>query len=106
MVLAAALVLNGCAGAYNQDTGKPRSIYTATDSTALVYSDPPAAAPVEDLIFWRWAAVVLHPFGVLLDYAVNRPFYAVAAHSPGMFGYTVEDEQLDSQRTMLQSYDR
>ena len=106
LVLAAALVFNGCAGTYNQQTGKPRSIYSATDSTALVYSDPAAASPVEDVLFWRWMAMVLYPFGVLLDYAVNRPFYALAEHSPGMYGYTVEDEQIDMQRTMLQSYDR
>lgn len=75
----------------------PMSIYSAMDSTALVYSDPAAAAPVSDNP-WRWTGFVLHPVGQLLDYAINRPLYKLASIAPYLFGYTAEDSMLDSQR--------
>lgn len=106
LAVVAVLTLNGCAGLYPEQPGQPRTLYSTTDATALVYTDPAAAASVEDMFFWRWAAIALYPVGVLLDYTLNRPFYALASHSPGLYGYTAEDEQLDRQRTMLRSQER
>lgn len=106
IAVAVVLLLNGCAGLHNQQPSQPRTLYSTTDSTALVYTDPAAAAPVDDLIFWRWAAMILYPFGLVLDYALNRPFYKLASHSPGFHGYTAEDEQLDRLRPVLKSVER
>lgn len=74
-----------------------RSMYAALNATASVYSHPMAQAPVEDNP-WRWLGFVVHPVGVLLDYAVNRPLYALASLAPGVFGYTSEDVVIEAQR--------
>ena len=71
-------------------------MYSALDATAQVYSNPRAQAPVEDSV-WRYAGYALHPVGVVLDYAINRPFYALASAFPYLFGYTSEDEFVSSQ---------
>lgn len=75
----------------------PLSIYSAMDSTSLVYSDPVAASSANDNPF-RWAGFVLHPVGQVIDYTVNRPLYTIARHAPYLFGYTAEDSMIDSQR--------
>ncbi len=72
-------------------------MYSALDATAQVYSHSRAQAPVDDNP-WRYAGFVLHPFGVVLDYAINRPIYALASAFPYMFGYTSEDVLVSSQR--------
>ena len=72
-------------------------MYSALDATAQVYSNPKAQAPVEDSPF-RWLGFVMHPIGVGLDYAINRPMYALASAFPYIFGYTSEDVLIDSQR--------
>ena len=81
----------------DQNYNAPLSIYSAMDSTSLVYSDPMAASQANDNPF-RWAGFILHPVGQLVDYTVNRPLYAIAKHAPYLFGYTPEDSMIDSQR--------
>jgi hypothetical protein len=81
----------------DQNYNAPLSIYSAMDSTSLVYSDPMAASQANDHPY-RWAAFILHPVGHLVDYTVNRPLYAIAKHAPYLFGYTPEDSMIDSQR--------
>jgi hypothetical protein len=81
----------------DQNYNAPLSIYSAMDSTSLVYSDPMAASQANDNPF-RWAGFILHPVGQLVDYTVNRPLYAIAKHAPYIFGYTSEDSMIDSQR--------
>ncbi|HUM39071.1 MAG TPA: hypothetical protein PKJ04_05035, partial [Nitrospira sp.] len=73
------------------------SIYSAMDSTSLVYSDPMAASQANDNPY-RWLGFILHPVGHVVDYTVNRPLYAIAKHAPYIFGYTPEDSMIDSQR--------
>ncbi len=97
MVVGVSFLLGGCVGMYYQEPEQPRTIYTATDATALVYSDPDMAATVDDNPV-RWLGFLLHPVGLGLDYALNRPFYRLAGQSPGFFGYTAEDAQLDAFR--------
>lgn len=97
MVLGSALILTGCTGIYTKEPEQPRTIYSSSDATALVYSDPVQASAVDDH-YLRWVAILLHPVGLALDYAINRPLYRLAAQSPGYYGYTSEDAQLESQR--------
>jgi hypothetical protein len=102
MVMLAALFAAGCAG--TQDVKyQPTSIYSSMDSTALVYTNPMAAAPVNDHPL-RWIAFLVTPAGVVLDYGVNRPLYSLASVFPGLFGYTSEDAMLHSQRWTLSGY--
>lgn len=97
MVLGIALLGTGCTGIHYKDPEQPRTIYSSSDATALVYSDPAASSGVDDH-FLRWVGFILHPLGVGLDYAINRPLYRLAASSPGFYGYTAEDAQLEAQR--------
>jgi hypothetical protein len=95
----------GCAGnpqqqaAADADGGynAPASIYSVMDPTSLVYTDVAAGSAAYDNP-WRWAGFLLHPAGVAMDYAVNRPMYKVPSQAPYLFGYTSEDSMLDSQR--------
>ncbi|MGZ8393373.1 MAG: hypothetical protein ACXWWJ_01270 [Nitrospira sp.] len=81
----------------DQNYNAPLSIYSAMDSTSLVYSDPMAASQANDNPY-RWLGFILHPVGQLVDYTVNRPLYAIARQAPYLFGYTAEDSMIDSQR--------
>ncbi len=96
-VLIVALFVGGCAGTRSTQYLQPTAQYSALDSTALVYSDPVAQSPINDHPF-RWLAILTYPFGVLVDYVVNRPFYALASSNPTLFGYTSEDNMVQSQR--------
>ena len=94
----------GCAGNQQQASvdadgsyAPPASIYSVMDPTSLIYTDVAAGAAPSDNP-WRWAGFLLHPLGVAMDYAVNRPIYALPSHKPYLFGYTAEDSMLDSQR--------
>jgi hypothetical protein len=95
----------GCAGSHQQQApteadgsyAPPASIYSVMDSTSLVYTDVAAGAATSDNP-WRWAGFLLHPFGVAMDYAVNRPMYVLPRKMPYLFGYTAADSMLDSQR--------
>ncbi|TKB91728.1 MAG: hypothetical protein E8D41_09620 [Nitrospira sp.] len=95
----------GCAGNHQQQTSAeadgsytpPASIYSVMDPTSLIYTDVAAGASPSDNP-WRWAGFLLHPIGVAMDYAVNRPMYALPSRNPYLFGYTAEDSMLDSQR--------
>lgn len=100
IVLGSVLILIGCSGTQVKEPQQPRTIYSSSDATALVYSDPVQASAVDDH-YLRWVGFLLHPVGVILDYAINRPIYRLAAHSPGYFGYTAEDAQLEAQRPSL-----
>lgn len=96
------LMATGCSNAnqmitQDQNYNTPLSIYSAMDSTSLVYSDPAAASQANDNPV-RWLGFILHPVGQLVDYTVNRPLYAIASHAPYLFGYTAEDSMIDSQR--------
>jgi hypothetical protein len=75
----------------------PASIYSVMDPTSLVYTDVAAGAAPSDNP-WRWTGFLLHPFGVALDYGLNRPIYKLTSQMPYLFGYTSEDSMLDSQR--------
>ena len=81
----------------DQTYNAPLSIYSAMDSTSLVYSDPMAPSQANDNPY-RWLGFILHPVGHVVDYTVNRPLYAIAKHAPYIFGYTPEDSMIDSQR--------
>ncbi len=94
------LLLTGCMGLHEQQSDQPRTVYSSLDATALVYSDPNSASPADDHPL-RWVGFVLHPVGVGVDYGFNRPARTLASKSPGLFGYTREDDQLDSERTTL-----
>lgn len=95
----------GCAGDRHQQASAdadggytaPASIYSVMDPTSLVYTDVSAGAAPSDNP-WRWAGFLLHPLGVAMDYAVNRPIYTLPSQMPYLFGYTSEDSMLDSQR--------
>jgi hypothetical protein len=95
----------GCAGNPQQQASAdmegsytpPASIYSVMDPTSLIYTDVAAGATPSDNP-WRWAGFLLHPLGVAMDYAVNRPAYSLPSHMPYLFGYTSEDSMLDSQR--------
>jgi hypothetical protein len=95
----------GCAGNREQqamadaDTGytPPVSIYSVMDPTSLVYTNVAAGASPSDNP-WRWTGFLLHPLGVVTDYGLNRPFYAITSKMPYLFGYTSEDSMVDSQR--------
>ena len=95
----------GCAGNHQQQTSAdadgsytpPASIYSVMDPTSLIYTDVAAGASPSDNP-WRWAGFLLHPIGVAMDYAVNRPMYTLPSRNPYLFGYTAEDSMLDSQR--------
>ena len=99
LVALAAVLVAGCAT--RQETGvnlaQVGGMYSALDATALVYSHPRAQAPVDDNP-WRWAGFAVHPLGVALDYAINRPIYALTSAFPYLFGYTSEDVLVSSQR--------
>ncbi len=105
MVLGSVLILTGCTGIYTREPDQPRTIYSSSDATALTYSDPDQASAVDDH-YLRWVAILLHPVGIALDYAINRPVYRLAADSPGFYGYTAEDAQLDAQRGGLTTDER
>lgn len=96
----------GCAGnpkqqaiadAADGDYAAPASIYSVMDPTSLVYTDVTAGASPSDNP-WRWAGFLLHPAGVGIDHALNRPIYTLTSKMPYLFGYTSEDSMLDSQR--------
>lgn len=95
----------GCAGSPQQQAAAdadggynaPASIYSVMDPTSLIYTDVAAGSAAYDNP-WRWAGFLLHPAGVAMDYAVNRPMYKVPSQAQYLFGYTSEDSMLDSQR--------
>jgi hypothetical protein len=96
------LLTTGCSttnqmATQDQNYNAPLSIYSAMDSTSLVYSDPMAASQANDNPY-RWLGFILHPVGQLIDYSVNRPLYKLASLAPYIFGYTAEDSMIDSQR--------
>lgn len=97
-VLIVALFVGGCAGMRSTQDLQPTAQYSALDSTALVYSEPVAQSPINDHP-GRWLAFMVHPVGVVLDYGLNRPFYALASSFPTLFGYTSEDNMVHSQRS-------
>ncbi len=97
LVLVLALVSAGCAGNREVQVGQQATMYSSMDATALVYSDPAAAALLNDHPL-RWMAFALYPAGVVVDYTVNRPLYTLGSVAPGLFGYTSEDAMLDAQR--------
>jgi len=99
-LLALAVILAaGCATKQESDIKLTQGggMYSALDATAQVYSNTRAQAPVDDNP-WRWAGYALHPVGVVLDYAINRPIYALTSAFPYLFGYTSEDVLVSSQR--------
>ena len=101
-ILLLAVVTAGCGtmsqeGASEREYAPPTSIHNILDSTALVYSDPAAGSAVNDNPY-RWLGFLFHPVGQALDYVVNRPLYFVASTVPYIFGYTAEDNMVDSQR--------
>ena len=102
LVILALLLTTSCSSTRqstvaDQDYTAPLSIYSVMDATALIYSDPAAAAPANDNPY-RWLGFILHPVGHIVDYTINRPLYKLAGLAPYLFGYTSEDAMLDSQR--------
>jgi hypothetical protein len=100
LVMVAALVSAGCAGSQDIQVGPQATMYSSMDATALVYSDPAAAAFLNDHPL-RWIAFAAYPGGVAIDYLANRPLYSLASKVPGLFGYTNEDAMLDAQRLSI-----
>lgn len=95
-----ALFSVGCSSKRNLQAGQASGMYSALDSTAMVYSDSLAQAPIHDHPL-RWVGFVAHPMGVVADLTVNRLFYTIASVVPGFFGYTSEDRMIHSQRSKL-----
>ncbi|MBM4125086.1 MAG: hypothetical protein FJ246_09080 [Nitrospira sp.] len=98
LVMVAILVSAGCTGNRELQVVQQSTMYSSMDSTALVYSDTGAAALLQDHPL-RWIGFALHPIGVAVDYAFNRPFYNLASTWPGLFGFTSEDAMVHAQRT-------
>ncbi len=100
LVALMAILSAGCAARQQSDLNLVQGgggMYSALDATAQVYSNPRAQAPVEDHPF-RYAGFAVHPLGVALDYAINRPIYALTSMFPYIFGYTGEDALVTSRR--------
>ncbi len=98
LVALVAILAAGCATGENEiNLTQGGGMYSALDATAQVYSHPRAQAPVDDNP-WRWVGFALHPVGVVFDYAINRPIYALTSALPYLFGYTSEDVLVSSQR--------
>jgi len=99
LVALVVILAAGCATKQESDIKLTQGggMYSALDATAQVYSNTRAQAPVDDNP-WRWAGFALHPVGVVLDYAINRPIYALTSVFPYLFGYTSEDVLVSSQR--------
>ena len=96
-----ALFSVGCSSKRNLQAGQPSGgMYSALDSTAMVYTDSLAQAPIHDHPL-RWVGFVGHPLGVVADLTVNRLFYTIASVVPSFFGYTSEDRMIHSQRSKL-----
>lgn len=98
--LAVLVLISGCATQQDMKAAQNASTYWPLDHAAATYADPVAVAPMNDHIF-RLFAYLLHPLGVAMDYAVNRPAYTLVSIWPGLFGYTSEDAGLHSQRANL-----
>lgn len=92
-----ALLAAGCSGSRDTRIVQQTTMYTTMDSTALVYTDPASASPIQDHPL-RWGGFLFYPAGVAFDYLLNRPFYFVASLWPGLFGYTSEDTMVNAQR--------
>ena len=102
LVALVAMLAAGCASVSAKQEGEVHvaqggGMYASLDATAQVYSNPRSQAAIEDNP-WRWLGIVMHPFGVMLDYGINRPFYSLASSFPDTFGYTSEDVLIESQR--------
>lgn len=98
LVALVAMLAAGCVTGENEiNLTQGGGMYSALDATAQVYSNTRAQAPVDDHP-WRWLGFALHPIGVALDYAINRPIYALTSAFPYLFGYTSEDVLVSSQR--------
>lgn len=98
LVALVAILAAGCATGENEiNLTQGGGMYSALDATAQVYSHSRAQAPVDDNP-WRWVGFALHPVGVVFDYAINRPIYALTSALPYLFGYTSEDVLVSSQR--------
>jgi hypothetical protein len=98
LVALAVILTAGCATKQeNLTLTQGGGMYSALDATAQVYSNTRAQAPVDDNP-WRWVGFALHPVGVVFDYAINRPIYALTSAFPYLFGYTSEDVLVSSQR--------
>ena len=91
------VLVAGCATQPDLKAAQTASTYWPLDYAAATYSDPVAVSPVNDNI-WRWFGFILHPLGVGLDYAVNRPLYNLVSSAPGIFGFTSEDAALHANR--------
>ena len=98
------LVATGCSTTHpemmkaeDNDYTPPMSIYNILDSTALVYTDPAAGAPVNDNPV-RWLGFLFHPIGQAFDYGLNRPLYTLASKFQYLTGYTAADMMVDGQR--------
>ncbi|MEW6544608.1 MAG: hypothetical protein AB1411_13505 [Nitrospirota bacterium] len=95
--LAVGLLLTGCSSTQQGYIPQQTTMYSSMDSTALVYTSPATASPLEDHPL-RLLAFGMYPAGVAADYAVVRPIYTVTSWLPGLFGYTGEDAMIHSQR--------
>ena len=73
-----ALFSVGCSSKRNLQSTQPSGMYSALDSTAMVYSDSLAQSPIHDHPL-RWVGFIAHPVGVVIDLTVNRLFYTIAS---------------------------
>ncbi|MBI5854571.1 MAG: hypothetical protein HZB35_04940 [Nitrospirae bacterium] len=100
VLLFAVVVATGCATQPDMKAAQTASTYWPLDYAAATYSDPVAVSPANDNII-RWFAFALHPLGVAVDYALNRPLYTLVSYAPGIFGYTSEDAGLHANRASV-----
>jgi hypothetical protein len=98
LLLLMGLLSGGCTSIRDRATVQTTANYWPLDSLAMSYGDPVAVSPIHDHPV-RWLGFALHPVGVVMDFAVNRPLYAVASILPGLFGFTVEDAGHQAQRS-------
>jgi hypothetical protein len=98
LVLALALSGAGCTTTQGVEQTELSGNYWPLDSLSMVYADPVAVSPLHDHPF-RWLSFLVHPVGVVLDYAVNRPVYAIASAFPTLFGYNAEDAGHQARRS-------
>jgi len=102
VLLVGGLVGTGCATTQDVSSAQGTGNYWPLDSLAMSYADPVAVSPLHDHPM-RWLVFAFHPVGVILDYAVNQPIYAIASVFPTFFGYTAEDAGHQAQRS-VQNY--
>jgi hypothetical protein len=95
ILMALAAVCVGCA--VDKGTSDGRYINNPSLPTLSSLPDPTwvESSPTPNAYGhpFRPVALLLHPVGMALDYALIRPFYMLGGLAPEWFGFTVDDSQ-------------